>query len=135
MTALSKETRTAVLPPPLCRDCRWCRPSWVMRLNFPMWWMPMLWRDFWRFATCRHPTSIYQYPTKDFITGAQGRPKRMDCNWARSSDRDNKCGPQARYWEARTYPAWLWPAGSTAAGFVLFVAYIALLYFGLWRVK
>jgi hypothetical protein len=125
-TALSEEVRTAVVPPPLCRDCRWCRPAWGVMI-FPFYWpIPLLWRQMWGTASCRHPTSLYQRP-KDFVTGSRGKPRRMDCNWARSSDYNEKCGPQARYWEARPYPAWLWPVGPVAIGLALVIGYVEFL--------
>jgi len=54
----------------------------------------------------------------------------MYCNVARGHDRQ-RCGPQARFWEARRYPAWVWTIGSIGAGLVITIAYIALLRWGL----
>ena len=50
----------------------------------------------------------------------------MYCNSARTYERE-RCGPQARFWEARRYPAWVWVAGSIIAGVVILAAYIAFL--------
>ena len=50
----------------------------------------------------------------------------MDCNWARSSDYYNeKCGPRARYWQARTYPWWMWYTMPIAIGALLMLGYAA----------
>lgn len=54
----------------------------------------------------------------------------MYCNTARGSDRE-RCGPQARFWEARRYPAWGWPIGSMGTGVIIVIAYIAFLEWGL----
>jgi hypothetical protein len=57
------------------------------------------------------------------------KPQQMYCNSARTY-RGERCGSQARFWEARRYPAWLWIAGSMTAGSLAIVAYIALLRYG-----
>jgi hypothetical protein len=62
-----------------------------------IYWLP-LWRNFWYFAMCRHPTSI-ERPSRDYVTGRQQKPRRLGCDEARVSKRNNRCGPQARYWE------------------------------------
>ena len=127
--ALSKEVRSAVVPPPLCKTCRWCRPAWG-NLILPLFWpFPIFWRGFWESATCRHPTSVEQPRYRDFVTGRREKPRQMHCNSARFRDKD-RCGPQARFWEARDYPAWVWMAGSMIAGVVILTAYIAFLRWG-----
>ena len=60
------------------------------------------------------------------MTGYQKKPQQMYCNSARTYERE-RCGPQARFWEARRYPAWVWVAGSIIAGVVILAAYIAFL--------
>ena len=127
--ALSEEVRSAVVPPPLCKTCRWCRPVWGSLLLPVFWLFPIFWHGFWEQAKCRHPTSVYRPPT-DYVTGRQEKPRRMYCNVARGHDRQ-RCGPQARFWEARRYPAWVWTIGSIGAGLVITIAYIALLRWGL----
>src|SRR5262249_6490432 len=81
--------------------------------------------DFWAAANCRHPTSVHRMP-KDYVTGREQKPLRMSCNTARLGGVDEKrCGTQARFWEARRYPSWLWTAGSMMVGALTVVAYIA----------
>src|ERR1700758_2488179 len=124
-TALIEELRSAVVPPPLCKTCRWCRPAWG-NLVMPLWWpFPLFWRWFWKGATCRHPTSVHR-PSKDYVTGHQEKPRRMFCDVARGYDREH-CGPHARFWEARRYPAWFWMIGSVGAGLIITITYIAFL--------
>jgi hypothetical protein len=124
-TALSEEARSAVVPPPLCKSCRWCRPAWGSLLLPVFWPFPMFWRAFWERAKCQHPTSLYQ-PPADYVTGRRETPWRMSCNTARRNDRE-RCGPQARFWEARGYPAWIWMIGSAGAGLIITLTYIAFL--------
>jgi hypothetical protein len=50
----------------------------------------------------------------------------MSCNAARGKDRE-RCGPQARFWEARDYPAWVWKVGVVGAGLASTIAYIVFL--------
>ena len=120
--ALSDEARSAVVPPPLCKTCRWCRRAW-WNLLLPMFWLfPMFWHGFWEQARCRHPTSLYRLPA-DYVTGRREKPRRMACNSARGHDRD-RCGPQAHFWEARRYPPWVWMIGSVGAGLIITIAYI-----------
>ena len=120
--ALSDEARSAVVPPPLCKTCRWCRRAW-WNLLLPMFWLfPMFWHGFWEQARCRHPTSLYRLPA-DYVTGRREKPRRMACNSARGHDRD-RCGPQAHLWEARRYPPWVWMIGSVGAGLIITIAYI-----------
>ena len=121
--ALSDEARSAVVPPPLCKTCRWCRRAW-WNLLLPMFWLfPMFWHGFWEQARCRHPTSLYRLPA-DYVTGRREKPRRMACNSARGHDRD-RCGPQAHFWEARRYPPWVWMIASVGAGLIIIIAYIA----------
>jgi len=75
----------------------------------------------------RLPWSSRRY--RDFVTGRREKPRQMHCNSARFRDKD-RCGPQARFWEARDYPAWVWMAGSMIAGVVILTAYIAFLRWG-----
>jgi hypothetical protein len=85
-TALSEEVRSAVVPPPLCKTCRWCRPAWG-NLLLPLFWpFPMVWYAFWQQAKCQHPTSLYRRPA-DYVTGRREKPQSMPCNaapWRRS---------------------------------------------------
>ena len=121
-TALSDEIRSAVAPPPLCKACRWCRPAWG-NLLLPMFWpFPMFWHAFWEQARCHHPNSLYR-PPADYVTGRREKPRRMLCNSARGYERE-RCGPQARFWEARRYPPWVWMIGSVGAGLIITIAYI-----------
>lgn len=83
---------------------------------------PYFWRHMWVDAKCRHPKSFHR-PSPDFVSGKPERPLRMNCNTARGRDYDERCGPQARYWQARTYPAWLWTAAPIAIGLVLIAGY------------
>jgi hypothetical protein len=53
----------------------------------------------------------------------------MDCNSARRYNDDTHCGPQAKHFAARGYPAWLWPVGSIIGGFVAVAAFFLLLMF------
>jgi hypothetical protein len=62
----------------------------------------------------------------DYVTGRREKPQRMPCNAARGGDRE-RCGPQARFWEARHYPAWVWMMGSVGAGLIITITYIAFL--------
>jgi hypothetical protein len=50
----------------------------------------------------------------------------MYFNTARRHDRERR-GPQARFWEARRYPAWFWKIGSMGAGLVIMIAYVGVL--------
>jgi hypothetical protein len=125
---IDQETRTAVVPPPLCRDCRWCRPAWPYLVNPLLWFVPLIWRELWSAAKCRHPTSRFR-PTRDFVTGRREQPRSMSCNTARSYSAGEYCGNQARYWEARGYPAWLWTAGPIGMGIALLLGYVAFLHF------
>jgi hypothetical protein len=124
--ALTEVDRSAVVPPVLCRDCRFCRPSWAIMVFPFLWPVAYFWRQMWTDARCRHPTSFHR-PSKDFVTGRREKPLRMSCNTARSGAYDERCGPQARYWQARTYPAWLWAAGPVILGAAGLAAYAALL--------
>jgi hypothetical protein len=128
-TSLSEEVRSAVVPPPLCKTCRWCRPAWG-NLLLPIFWpFPMLWHAFWEQARCRHPTSLYRLPA-DNVTGRREKPRRMSCNTARGRDRE-RCGPQARFWEARGYPAWVWMVGTVGIGLIITITYVAFLHWGI----
>jgi hypothetical protein len=128
-TTLSEEVRSAVVPPPLCKTCRWCRPAWELSVLPVFWPFPAFWHAFWEQARCRHPTSLYRLRA-DYVTGRREKPRRMSCNDARGRDRE-RCGPQARFWEARRYPAWVWRIGVVGAGLTLTIAYIAFLRWGL----
>ena len=123
--ALSEEVRPAVVPPPLCKTCRWCRPAWALLIFPPLWPLPIVWRQFWESAKCLHPTSLEQPRYRNYVSGRQEKPRRMYCDGARRRDRD-RCGPQARFWEARDYPAWVWTIGSMGTGLVISIAYITL---------
>jgi hypothetical protein len=81
----------------LCKHCRWARPAWPV---LPMALLPYLWPEFWRLATCRHPTSV-DPPLRDYVSGRPMKPRRLACNTARVTDLRGRCGPQARYWESR----------------------------------
>jgi len=67
--------------------------------------------------------SLYRLPA-DYVTGRREKPRRMYSNAARGNDRE-RCGPQARFWEARSYPAWVWMIGVFGAGLTIIVAYMA----------
>jgi hypothetical protein len=127
--ALSEEVQSAVMPPPLCNNCRWCRPAWGSLLLPVFWPFPIFWDGFWRQAKCLHPTSLYR-PSTDYVTGRREKPRQMYCNTARGHDRA-RWGPQARFWEARRYPAWVRTIGSMGAGLIIITAYIAFLRWGL----
>jgi hypothetical protein len=80
----------------LCKHCRWGKPAWhaiPLVLLFPF-----LWREFWRPATCRHPTSI-DPPLRDYVNGKPSKPRWLTCNVALAANYRDRCGPQARYWE------------------------------------
>lgn len=124
-TAVRDEVRSAVAPPPLCKTCRWCRPAWGFSLLPVLWPFPLFWRALWEEARCRHPTSLYRLPA-DYVTGRRQKPRRMSCNAARGNDRA-RCGPQARFWEARSYPAWVWRVAVVSAGLTIIMAYMAFL--------
>jgi hypothetical protein len=49
-------------------------------------------------AACQHPTSVAK-PLPDWVTGKPEKPGQLSHNSARVSHGDNRCGPQARYWE------------------------------------
>jgi hypothetical protein len=51
----------------------------------------------------------------------------MSCNDARGRDRE-RCGPQARFWEVRGYPAGVWRIGVVGAGLTSTIAYIVFLH-------
>jgi hypothetical protein len=108
---------------------------WIPLATPPLWLVPAIWHAFWRYATCRHPTSFWDSrPAGEIVTrgdfGPRRRrpPRRMDCNSARMDG--EHCGPQARLFAARRYPFWLWPAGSiiigslTVAGFCLLLMFL-----------
>jgi hypothetical protein len=110
----------------LCRDCRWCRPAWGS-LILPLFWpFPIFWRYFWTGAKCRHPTSL-ERSSIDYVTGHIEKPRRMYCSAARSNAYGERCGPEARYFAPRTYPAWLWPAGAMTSGIAIVAAYVVFL--------
>jgi hypothetical protein len=113
------EMCSAVVPPPLCRDCAWCRPRWIVP-PFPMA------VGMWRSARCMHPTS-WQQPPVDRVTGRAGKSYRLLCSSVRFSNYRDKCGPAGRYWTARAYPAWWWTAGTIAAAILFWVAYCGAL--------
>ena len=123
--ALSEEVRPAVVPPPLCKTCRWCRPAWAFLILPPFWPLAILCRYFWESAKCRHPTSLEQPRYRNYVSGRQEKPRRMCCDWARLDDHERR-GPQARFWQARGYPPWVWTIGSIGTGLVMTIAYIAL---------
>jgi hypothetical protein len=96
----------------------------------PIFWpFPIFRRGFWEDARCLHPTSVYR-PSKDYVTGHRDKPRQMHCNSARGYDREH-CGPQARFWEARSYPPWVWTVASMGIGAILTAAYIAFLRWGI----
>lgn len=66
---------------------------------------------------------MYREPA-DYVAGRLKKPRQMYYNSARTYEREH-CGPQARFWEARRYPAWVWMVGSITAGSIITVAYIA----------
>jgi hypothetical protein len=77
--ALSDEVRSAVVPPPLCKTCRWCRPVWGC-LALPVFWpFPIFWHGFWEQAKSLHPTSVDR-PPADYVTGRREKLRRMYCN-------------------------------------------------------
>jgi hypothetical protein len=63
-----------------------------------------------------------------YVTGVREKPWHTTCNNARSSDYAERCGPQAWYWEARSWPAWLWNAAPVAISLVVTIGYIAFLW-------
>ena len=89
------------------------------------------WHAFREQARCHHPTSLYRLPA-NYVTGRREKPRRLACNSARGHDRD-RCGPQARFWEARHYPPWVWMIGSVGAGLIIIIAYIAIAYIAFLR--
>jgi hypothetical protein len=118
----------------LCRRCRWCRPVWSLLAIPPFGLFPAMWQGFWRDATCRHPTSFWESrPAGEIVTRGdfgprrRRKPRRMDCNSARRHDKH--CGLQARYFAARGYPHWLWPAGSIIGGLLAVAGFCLLLIF------
>jgi hypothetical protein len=113
---------------PLCRDCRFCRPAWGALINPFLWPFWPIWRQFWTSAKCRHPTSLPDRPPPDLVVGYRAKARREYCTVARSSDYNERCGPRARYWEARRYPAWLWTLGSATAGGAVGIAYFGFLF-------
>ncbi len=127
---LAEELRTAVVPPALCRDCRFCRPKWGVAVVPLFWPFPYIWRLMWESTECRHPTSLRPALPPDMVTGRRHRPWRMSCDTARAAHYlDTSCGPEARHWQARDYPRWLWTAGPIALGTVLTAVYFAALWF------
>jgi hypothetical protein len=105
---------------------------WGLLAIPPLWLFPPVWRTFWQYATCRHATSFWvsRPPGTSVTFGPRRRRKArpMDCNSARRLN-DQHCGPQARHFAARGYPAWLWPAGSIIVGAVAVAACFLLLMF------
>lgn len=83
----------------------------------------------WRQAECWHPTSFYRQQPPNVVTGGCERPTRMSCTGARDRDRDNHCGPQARYLAPRRYPVWTWNAFSIGLGPVIVAGYGAFVLF------
>jgi hypothetical protein len=82
----------------LYKHCRWARPAWDVLPAAVL--FPVLWRHFWKLATCRHPTSVDPHK-RDYVTGESMKPRRLPCSAARITDHSGHCGPQARYWEPR----------------------------------
>jgi hypothetical protein len=91
--------------------------------------VPTFWRAFWWDARCRHPTSLYRL-SADYVTGRRDKPQQMYCNSVRIYERE-RCGPQARFWEARGYPAWVWMVGTIGIGLIVTITYVAFLRWGL----
>jgi hypothetical protein len=124
-TALSDEARSAVVPPPLCKLAGGADRLGGLR-SYPSYGRFRCFGE--RFGSWRNVgirPLLYRLPA-DYVTGRQEKPRRMSCNTARGKDRE-RCGPHARFWEARSYPAWVWRIGVVGAGLTLIVAYMALL--------
>jgi hypothetical protein len=128
---MTAELHVLAAPAPLCRDCRWCRPS--ESLAFPIVsWFPASRRIAWRSAMCRHPTSVEPPRPPDVVLGTAPRPRRMSCSeargrrWGRGDD--GRCGPEARYFLARRWPVWLVTAAWVGLGHAVAIAYLGGLY-------
>lgn len=90
--AITPEAATAVVPPPLCRDCGFSRPSWWF-----VWFPGGLLQS----PHCGHPSAVVPAnPQPDPVTGRRDKPARLYC----SSARRGACGPAGRYWQAA--PPW-----------------------------
>jgi hypothetical protein len=98
MIYLSGSEKPALTVARLCKHCRWMRPAWdVLPMALLL---PYLWPEFWRLATCSHPTSV-DPPPRDYVSGKPRKPRRLACNEARAANYRDQCGSRARYWEPR----------------------------------
>jgi hypothetical protein len=71
----------------LCKDCRWAKDTFPQaKLPHEFDWL------------CTHPTSVYR-SRPNYVLGSCSEPGQMRCYVARVTAADQKCGPEARYWE------------------------------------
>src|SRR5262249_18404111 len=98
------------------------------------WPIPRAWRDIWELAKCRHPSSITHLRHANYVTGHREKPGRLGCDVARNDSYGDRCGPHARYWEARRYPRWVWVAGAMIVGSILLGGYFAFLLLTITRI-
>ena len=124
--ALTGVDRSAVVPPVLCRDCP-LLPAVLGDHGVPV---PLAGRLFLAADVdrCQMPASDVLPPAVEGFCHRAARKAVADV----VQHRAQRClrralRPQARYWQARTYPAWLWAAGPVILGAAGLAAYAALL--------
>jgi hypothetical protein len=107
---------------PLCRDCRFCQPTWWM-LVVPIFnLLPIVRRSAWETATCRHPTSRYRPRWRNYVLGVEPRPRQLDCSSARSIK--ERCSWEGRHFAARRIPTLVWSIGLSILGYIIVAAYV-----------
>jgi len=119
--------------PKLCRDCRFCRPTWwVLAVPIIGW---IFWRSMWQGATCRHPSAQQLSKRCDPVLGIKSQRVRLACTEARRdpySEPTMNCGSQARYWHPRRVPAWFRDLVAVAAGLAFCALYALAMTHRLW---
>ena len=112
--------------PPVCRDCRWCRPSWwVMAVPiFSL--IPAGRRAAWEGAHCRHSSSRDQPRRRSYVLRGTPKSRQLDCDSARMDN--DRCGPEARYWQARRISARASMIGLAILGHALAIVYFSYLW-------
>lgn len=79
----------------LCKDCKYVQPD-------SFWWIS---RKRWEFATCERETpSLTPHP----VDGALIKPRSSSqfCRDERKSNWEDRCGPDAKFWEEKPTKTW-----------------------------
>jgi hypothetical protein len=79
----------------------------------------------WEGAHCRHLSTRYQPRRRNYVLGGEPKPRQLDCDAARMDN--DRCGPEARYWQSRLISARAWMIGLAIFGHAIaIVVYLAV---------